>query len=402
MSLKKILTSTLSAMLILSCFTGCGSTAGNGSENSDGKQEATTVNVTDAAYNEAVKDEKADAESDETRTIIDHTGAEVTLPKEMHRIVISSILPLPSVYCLFRGSAEDIIGIHPSSMAAAKNSYLINVFPELANADTSFVENGEVNVEQLLSMKPDVVFYSAANTEERAMYDNAGIPAVGFSTTIAGYDCVETYAAWIKLFGEIYGESDTANEIIADGRKTAEEIKAVTDKIPTDERPDVLILFSYDDGVIKAGGSDFFAKYWIETAGGNNVAAELKGSAEVNMEQIYEWDPDIILITNFSSHLPEDLINNTVEGNDWSNVKAVREGKVYKFPLGMYRWFPPASDTPLVLKWLAKTIQPELFADMDMDEELRSFYSEHYGVQLTDEDIQKIYHPARAASGKKS
>ena len=397
-----MITGVLSTVLIASCFSGCGSSSdGNSGKNADGQKE-TAVNITEATFNETADDEEAETENTETRTIIDHTGAEVTLPKEMHRIVISSILPLPSVYCLFRGSAEDIIGIHPSSMAAAKNSYLINVFPELADADTSFVENGEVNVEQLLTLDPDVVFYSAANTEERALYDNAGIPAVGFSTTIADYDCVETYAAWIKLFGEIYGESETANEIIADGRKTAEEIKAVTDKIPADERPDVLILFSYDDGVIKAGGSDFFAKYWIETAGGNNVAAALKGSAEVNMEQIYEWDPDIILITNFSSHLPEDLLNNTVEGNDWSNVKAVKEGKVYKYPLGMYRWFPPASDTPLVLKWLAKTIQPELFKDMDMDEEMRSFYSEHYGVQLTDEDIQKIYHPARAASGKKS
>ena len=402
MSLKRIITGVLSTVLIVSCFAGCGSTSNNDTGKNAGEEKETAVNVTEATFNETADDAESETERSETRTIIDHTGAEVTLPKEMHRIVISSILPLPSVYCLFRGSAEDIIGIHPSSMAAAKNSYLINVFPELANADTSFVENGEVNVEQLLTLDPDVVFYSAANTEERVMYDNAGIPAVGFSTTIADYDCVETYAAWIKLFGEIYGESETANEIIADGRKTAEEIKAVTDKIPADERPNVLILFSYDDGVIKAGGSDFFAKYWIETAGGNNVAAALKGSAEVNMEQIYEWDPDIILITNFSSHLPEDLINNTVEGNDWSNVKAVREGKVYKYPLGMYRWFPPASDTPLVLKWLAKTIQPELFKDMDMDEEMRDFYSEHYGVQLTDEDIQKIYHPARAASGKKS
>ena len=388
--------------MIASCFSGCGSLSNGDTGKNAGEEKETAVNITEATFNETADDAEAETENTETRTVIDHTGAEVTLPKEMHRIVISSILPLPSVYCLFRGSAEDIIGIHPSSMAAAKNSYLINVFPELADADTSFVENGEVNVEQLLTLDPDVVFYSAANTEERAMYDNAGIPAVGFSTTLAEYDCVETYASWIQLFGEIYGESETANEIIADGRKTAEEIKAVTDKIPADERPDVLILFSYDDGVIKAGGSDFFAKYWIETAGGNNVAAALKGSAEVNMEQIYEWDPDIILITNFSSHLPEDLINNTVEGNDWSNVKAVREGKVYKFPLGMYRWFPPASDTPLVLKWLAKTIQPELFKDMDMDEEMRDFYSEHYGVQLTDEDIQKIYHPARAASGKKS
>lgn len=28
----------------------------------------------------------------------------------------------------------------------------------------------------------------------------------GFSTSMAEYDCVETYADWIELLGEIYGE----------------------------------------------------------------------------------------------------------------------------------------------------------------------------------------------------
>ena len=50
------------------------------------------------------------------------------------------------------------------------------------------------------------------------MYDNAGIPAVGFSVSMSDYDCVETYADWIQLLGDIYGEQDTANEIIAEGR----------------------------------------------------------------------------------------------------------------------------------------------------------------------------------------
>jgi iron complex transport system substrate-binding protein len=344
--------------------------------------------------------EEAGADQEAVRTIIDHTGAEVTLPEEIDRVVISSILPLPSVYCLFRGTAEDVVGIHPSSMAAAENSYLMNIFPELADADTSFVENGEVNIEQLLALEPDVVFYSAANTDEREMYDNAGIPAVGFSTTMADYDCVETYANWISLLGEIYGETDAANEIIEAGRSTAAEIKAVTDEVSEEERPSVLILFNYADGIIRTSGSGFFGEYWIETAGGRNVAADLEGTPEINMEQIYEWDPDIILITNFSSYLPEDLYNNTIEGHDWSEVSAVKNGQVYKFPLGMYRWFPPSSDTPLALKWLAKTIQPELFADMDMDEEIRSYYETYYGVTLTDDDIQDIYNPAREAAGQ--
>ena len=67
----------------------------------------------------------------------------------------------------------------------------------------------------------------------------------------------------------------------------------------------------------------------------------------------------------------------------------------------MYRWFPPASDTPLTLQWLAKTIQPELFAELDMDHEIKEFYEKYYDVELTDEDVQDIYHPSREAAGVK-
>lgn len=336
-----------------------------------------------------------------TKTIVDHAGNEVTIPNELEKVVISGLLPLPSVFVQFRGSAEEIVGMHPGSMSAAENSYLVNIFPEILEADTSFVVNGTVNIEELMKLEPDVVYYSAANKEEYELYKKAGIPAIGFSTTIADYDCVETYAKWIELFGEIYGEQGTADAIIAEGRQVAEEIKQLTENLTEEERPDVLILYHYTNGTLTTAGSNFFSEYWLDIAGADNVAAELNAGAEINMEQIYEWDPDMILITNFSPYLPEDFYNNTIEGHDWSNVKAVKEGKVYKFPLGMYRWFPPASDTPLTLQWLAKTIQPEIFAELDMDHEIKEFYEKYYDVELTDEDVQDIYHPSREAAGVK-
>ena len=326
----------------------------------------------------------------------------MTLPEKLDRVVLSGLLPLPSVFVQFRGSADEIVGMHPSSMAAAENSYLVNIFPDILEADTSFVVNGAVNIEELMKLEPDVVYYSATNVEEYELYKKAGIPAVGFSTTIADYDCVETYAKWIELFGEIYGEQEAADAIIAEGRQVAEEIAAVTSEIPDEERPNVMIIFNYANGTMTTAGSGFFSEYWLDMAGANNAAAEIKGTGEINMEQVYEWNPDMIFITNFSPYLPEDLLNNTIDGHDWSNVKAVKEGNVYKFPLGMYRWFPPASDTPLVLQWLAKTIHPDLFEDMDMDAEIRDFYKTHYNADLTDEDIQDIYNPAREASGVKT
>lgn len=378
MKLKKLAAVALGMAMVLGAA-GCGNSAAE-----DAEQNTETAES---------------AESAGTRTVVDDTGVEVEIPEKLDRIVISSILPLPSVYCFFRGSSEGLVGIHPSSMAAAENSYLTTVYPEITELDTSFVENGEINIEQLMKLEPDVVFYSATNTDEREMYDNAGIKAIGFSTTLSDYNCIETFANWVDLLGQIFGDSDRAQEVIEYGRSVEAQVLEKTATLSDEEKPKVLVLFNYGDGTITTSGSNFFGEYWIEAAGGINVAAELNGQPEINMEQIYAWNPDMIFITNFSSVLPEDLYNNTIEGDDWSNVKAVQEGQVYKFPLGMYRWFPPSSDTPLALMWLAKTIQPELFADIDMDQEIKDYYVKYYNVELTDDDLQVIYNPAREAAG---
>ena len=387
---KKFIALAAAAGVAMTALTGCGSAT-----------TETTAEMTGIGAETEVTAETSTETGEDTRTVVDHAGNEVTLPAELDRVVISGLLPLPSVFVQFRGSAEEIVGMHPGSMSAAENSYLINIYPEILEADTSFVVNGTVNIEELMQLEPDVVYYSATNVEEYELYKKAGIPAVGFSTTIADYDCVETYAEWIELFGEIYGEQETAAEIIEEGRMVASEIEAKTKDLTEEERPDVLILYKYENGSIVAGGSNFFSDYWLDMAGADNVAEEVKSSGEINMEQVYAWNPDMILITNFSPYMPEDFYNNTIEGHDWSDVKAVKEGKVYKFPLGMYRWFPPASDTPLTLQWLAKTIQPDLFAELDVDTEIRDFYKTYYHVDLTDEDLEKIYHPTREAAGLK-
>ena len=174
MKLKKLLIVATMALFILGVV-GCSNSPANSNNNND-QQEA----------------------REKTRIVVDHTGTEIEIPEQIDRVVISSILPLHSVYCYFDGSADGLIGIHPSSMAAAENSYLTTVYPEISEADTSFVANGEINIDQLMALKPDVVFYSAANTDEREMYDNAGIKAIGFSTTMADFNCIETFAGWIE------------------------------------------------------------------------------------------------------------------------------------------------------------------------------------------------------------
>ena len=341
-----------------------------------------------------------------TRTIVDHTGVEVVLPAEINRVVIVSPWPLPSVYCLYAGSTQRLVGIPASSKVAAENSLLIQAYPGLADLSTDFEANGAINIERLLELNPDVVFYGSSNVQMRQTLDNAGIPAVGFSTNQHGYNTVETYAGWIELLGQVFAgdnriDTGRAAEIIQYGRDVESMVKERLAGLTQEERPRVMIAYYYDDaGGLRTSGSNFFGQYWIETAGGVNVASELDSMPYINMEQVYQWNPDVVFITNFSPRLPQDLLDNAIPQDDWSTVKAVQTGRVYKFPLGMYRWFPPSSDTPLSLLWMAKTLHPDLFADIDLDQMIKDYFQRFYNVELTAEDLHKIYNPPREAAGR--
>lgn len=396
MKFKNVITKTGALILAGGIITGLAGCAAG-----EGESTATEETTTSTATQTSTEVASSQSEKTGTKTITDHDGHVIELPEKIDRIVISSILPLPSVYCLFDGSAQKLVGMHPSSMAAAKNSMLAKVFPEVTEVSTDFVQGGTINAEELIKLEPDVVFYAAGDEEEYKLITDAGLTAVGFSAQKFGYDSVQTFEEWVKLLGEIFDEEDKAAGIADYGHEVYEEIQTKLEAAGEElEEPDAMILFNYGSGTTTVSGSNFFGQYWLESTGAKNVASELTGRPEVNMEQIYEWDPDIIYITNFSPALPEDLYNNAIGEDDWSHVSAVTNKQVYKFPLGMYRWFPPASDTPLVLKWLAKTNQPEIFADVDMEQEVKDYYKRFYDVELTDEDIESIFNPSREASGQ--
>lgn len=103
-------------------------------------------------------------------------------------------------------------------------------------------------------------------------------------------------------------------------------------------------------------------------------------------------------MTNFTPVLPADIYAGKY--NDWSRVKAVTEKQVYKLPLGIYRSFTPSADTPLTLLWMAKTVYPKLFEDIDLTKEAKIYYRGLYGIDLTDEQVKSMYEPkANRADG---
>ena len=337
----------------------------------------------------------ASEEAEGTRTITDHAGNEVVLPEKVERVAIGGLTPLTSVYCMFMGSADGLVGIHPDSKNAAVNSILGEAYPELADIPDGWASGDEINMEELLKLEPDVVFYNADVTANYEALSAAGIPAVGFSTTLFDdYNTIDNFNAWIELLSEVMGPSDRADGIIAYGEEVQQTVADRLAEVPEEDYPNTLILSNYNESAITAGGTSY-ANYWITATGGKNLGYDVGAFVgEVKMEQIYEWNPDVLFLNSFSAYTPEDLYNNTAaDGHDWSGIKAVQNKRVYKIPLGMYYWFPPSSDSPLMLQWMAKQMYPELFEDLDIEQEIKDYYSEFYGLELTDEQVALILAP---------
>lgn len=374
--MKQIFSILMAAMMLLS---GCAGTA-NESEPSQEPSNSETA--------EALE------QTPEGRTVVDHDGIEVDLPEQIDRIAVGNIGPMASVLTLFLGSGESIVGMSPMSMSAAENGILGELFPELLDADTSFLQGSNINVEKLLTLEPDLVLIQSGQSEVRTQLENAGLTVVAFGVGTFKYDIINTYEAWIDLLSQIFPANDKMEEVTAYSKEVLELVQSRVSDIPEAERKRALFLFQYDETQMIASGRNFFGQYWCESAGAVNVAQDIEaGQATITMEQVYEWQPDVIFITNFTNTKPADLYANAVGSDDWSLVKAVQEQQVYKMPLGSFRTYSVSADMPVTLLWVAKTIYPDLFSDIDTDAEVKDFYQRIYGVTLTDEQVAAMYDP---------
>ena len=385
MKFKRIAALAVGAVLMLGA-TGCSG--------------ATTENESAEEQKESENTESVD-NGDGTRTIIDQVGNEVVLPEKIERVVIASVWPLASVYVLSMGT-DKLVGLDPAIISAAENSMLIKIAPEISEIESGFSQNGFMNAEELIKLDPDVVLYSSGVPEDYEVASQAGIPAVGFSLSIKDYNAVETINSWIELLEEVMGEDLSSSEYIEYGNEIQALVADRLKDVKEEDKPRSMVIHKYSDNTLSVPGADTWAEYWIEASGGINVADEIEGTKETSIEQVYEWNPEKIFITNFNDALPEDIYNNTLCSADWSGVQAVIDQDVNKIPLGMYRWYVTCSDSPMMLLWMAKQNHPELFEDIDFNETMKDFYSRFYDFTLTDEDIEPILNPVREAAGRLS
>lgn len=379
---KKILSLLLVFTMMAGILGGCG-------KKEDSEEKNAGTNNVSSEEKVATKDEAG------SHIVVDHAGHEVEVPNKIEKIVIDQV-PILSTYMAYNeGKAPHIVGYAGSLKQVISETVLKDMAPELLDATNTVQGQSDINVEEIMKLKPDVIFYNAKNQDRYEKLSKTGVPCIGFVTMGADTpaDPINRYGEWLKLLEDVFGEKGKMDNFLAAGDDIVKDVEERIAKVPDDKRPSGMILWKYQEGTPIVAGKGTFGDFWLKRLKVKNVAEEAKGYAKVNVEQIYSWNPDVFYLDGpgLLNIKTEDVYNNSVEGFDFSNLKSVKDKRVYNSKLGMWNWLTPNPDAPLVLAWLASETYPDAFKDYDLKKVIKDYYQKWYNYELTDEQIEDMF-----------
>ncbi|KAF0227354.1 MAG: iron complex transport system substrate-binding [Beijerinckiaceae bacterium] len=311
----------------------------------------------------------------------DLEGRTVTLEKPAERVAAIPI-PMASILIAMGQGTKSLAGMNRIAKTAMLEGILGKIFPETADIRADIAgQNFMPNVEALAAARPDLVIQWGGRGDDIVKpLTNAGL-----NTMLILYGTEDYARRYITLAATAIGKPERAAANIAWRRSVEAEIGAKVRAIPPAQKPRVLHL-SRAMTAMAASGRGSYEDASITLAGGENVAAALNDVMPVNRERIAAWDPEVIFLNGFEEELtPEFIYKDPI----LSQTAAARTKRVYKYPLGGYRWDPPNQESPLTWMWLANLLHPKVFA-FDLRGEIRMRFRELYAYELKDTEIDGI------------
>jgi len=182
----------------------------------------------------------------------------------------------------------------------------------------------------------------------------------------------------------LFGDSAKAEEVVSLIDASVKKVTDQTSTLTEEQKPSVLML-QYSD---KGGEVSFKVPPlgWLQTslvtlAGGTPIWKDVPtdGWTLVTLEQIAAWNPQVIFIIDYKGNAV-DIVKNLKSDAKWSLLDAVKNEKIFAFPLDFQSWDQPDTRWPLALTWVAMKLHPDLFSTVDFNQEIVSFYKNFYSL----------------------
>ena len=315
----------------------------------------------------------------ETRVFTDSVGREVTVPAQIDQVAVSG--PMAQIV-LFALCPDKLVGISNAWDESAAQ-YLDTEYYNLPLLGQLYGGKGELNLETLLESGAQVVIdvgeaKGSIVEDLDALQEQTNIPFVHIDAALASMD--ETYT----LLGDLLGMPDEAKTLADYCRSTYDRALTIADSV---EKANLLYITG-DAGLNVIAQGAYHAE--VIDLLSNNLAVvddpSSKGTGnEVDMEQILNWNPDVILFA------PDSIYDTVGDDATWQGVTAIQNGAYYEVPMGPYNWmgFPPSVQRLLGMLWMAKVLYPEA-ADYDLYTEAAEYFKLFYHCDLTREQYDAL------------
>lgn len=256
----------------------------------------------------AASPDSASSSAEAAIRFTDMTGREVALDGPATRVIALSAADCEIIYAL---GAEDVL--------IGRGEYCD--WPAEVLDIPAVASGRETNIEQILSLDPDVLLMADMDqTEEQVtQLENAGITVV-----VSDADDMEGVYQSITNTGAMLGKDAEAAALTTHMKETFRTIAEASDN----EGKTIYFEVSPLQYGLWAGCADTFMNEIAETMGLTNIFSDISGWCEVSEEQVIERAPDYIVTVSMyfgEGPTPTEEIRSR---SGWESIPAVKNGKI--------------------------------------------------------------------------
>ncbi len=329
-------------------------------------------------------------------TVTDMIGREVTIiPGSYSRVVcigagalrMYSYVGDMNLLC----GVEDIDNLsledRPRMFDAVARPYVLaygELLRELPSCGVGGPQAQTAEAEKILSCNPDIVISEYEDVEkEDALQEQLGIPVITLKAGPGGvFD--DAFAGSMNLLGQIFGREARAAELVAFVKAETAEISERTAKIAPEDQPGVYICGLGNWGTTNhlMTAQDYVS---FEIANVRNVVTGLSapGIQSIEAEKFVALGEDMDILILDAAAVKNIAPLYKEDPTLFDTCRAWREGEVY---LEMaYNAYYTNYEIALLNTWfVAKTVYPELFADIDLTEKTNEVTRRFLGQELAE------------------
>lgn len=296
--------------------------------------------------------------------VTDGLGRNVTVPINVSRIVV-----------LDSGSAEIIYSLGAGNLIVGRLDTM-SFPPSILNATPLTYTNG-VDLEKLISLKPDLIITYIRTQQELQSYVDHNLTVIGVPWTNSIEDIYKT----ISIIGKALNREERAQYVINYLNSMVNQISSMVSN--STERPKVLFIRTIGTSGIQIV-TQGIENQLIDLAGGISLSEGLSSNAStifINYEDVVKMNPDIIVLSYRVSQNPSDLLTD----QRLQSVTAIKNGSVFKVSK---EYTPTSPRFVLLLSYLAKVIHPSEASALNLTDIRLQLYRNIYG--LSDSEIAQI------------